>query len=511
MVTTVALLLFAIGCAPSSTGDDRFGGRVVRRDVGAPVITAPVTPTTAPTLVPPPYPVTWTPGPCPFPPASANGFTIDCGSLILPMKRAAATGKSVKIAVARIHSSSPTPQPDPVVYLEGGPGGSAISSVDRWTKPAAPLLENRDVILVDQRGTGYSEPRLTCEKFATDFLYTADLGSEALECLHKLRNAGADLSAFNTDESASDIADLRYALKLESWNLFGISYGTRLGLWIMKMHPQGIRTVVLDSVYVPGGKLFEETPANLDRAVQAVMADCAAQPACAGRYPDLKGQLARAIDGANKIIPHGGDDVVAALFDALYLSDVIPDIPKAISAGAAGDYRRLFNLLSGAGAIERHPEIKENAPPPSARQRPLMSDALYHSIECAEDAPLTTPEALRARSKDIAPQLRDSIVRGNLQNLALCNVWKMPAAALTDVQSDIPTLVLAGTYDPITPPAWGERAAKNLTRSKFVVVQGSGHAVWAYGDCPRQLVKLYIDDPAAPGPDCTGTPPEFTR
>ena len=139
------------------------------------------------------------------------------------------------------------------------------------------------------------------------------------------------------------------------------------------------------------------------------------------------------------------------------------------------------------------------------------SDALHHAVECAEAAPGNTPAGVRAASADLLPQLRTGIVDPTLQNLALCNVWNVPANPLTEVHSNIPTLVLAGTYDPITPPAWAEKAAANITGSKYVVVTGSGHGVWTAGDCPRQLITQFFDDPAAPGPDCTAAPPEFSR
>ena len=503
----LALLLLAVACGPAATDDPRFGGRVVRRDPVAAVTAAP--PTTVATLTPPPYAVTWTPGNCPFSPASANGFTIDCGMLTVPMKRSVLSGKTVKIAAARIHSSSPTPLPDPVVYLEGGPGGSAISSVDFWTKPAASILEDRDLILVDQRGTGYSEPRLFCEQFDQDIELFADVGSLAADCLHQLQNTGVDVTGFNTTESAADIADLRWALKFDKWNLFGISYGTRLALWIMKTRPEGVRAVVIDSVYPPGVQSYTSIPTSLNRSLQAVFADCAAQPTCAAAYPDLNALLARAIDVANDKYFQGGSDFVDMLHSALYQTDVIPDVPKALRAAAAGDLFTAQDLFFGSGAKARHPDEAER--PESIRERPHMSEALFHAVECAEAAPGNTSASIREGAAALPPQLRTEIVNQDLQSLALCNVWKMPPNPLSVVESAIPTLVLAGTYDPITPPAWGELAAKTLSSSKFVLVNGAGHGVWTAGDCPKQLIKLYFDDPAAPGPDCTSAPPEFSR
>ena len=102
------------------------------------------------------------------------------------------------------------------------------------------------------------------------------------------------------------------------------------------------------------------------------------------------------------------------------------------------------------------------------------------------------------------------MVDEELREVAICSVWGVAPAPLTEVHSDIPTLVMSGSYDPITPPSFGELAAKNLTRSQFQLVQGSGHGTWLAGDCPKQKIVQFFDDPLTPGPDCTASPPEFS-
>jgi pimeloyl-ACP methyl ester carboxylesterase len=486
-------------------------------------------PITVSTTVPKDYDVQYLGQACPFSPKSAHGFTIDCGQLVVPMRRDRPTQKPVFLSVAIIRSSSPTPQPDPVVYLAGGPGGSALAGVDMWTNPPSPILENRDLILVDQRGTGYSGPRLTCERAFIEAPIDNDIRPGAQKCVDQLRFDNIDPSAYNTDESAADLVDLRNELKLPTWNLFGISYGTRLALRIMQLDPTGIRSVVLDSVYPPGVRGYDASTSG-DRAVQAVFDDCAAQPSCAAAYPNLRGALDQILNRltANPIVETGFDpstggfreftfgatEYALILFDALYVTEFIPDIPKAIAVGAGGDLYTSVDLLTGLGACEREragSEDEAEPTPPGARFRPQMSDGLFHSVECAESGPLSTPEAIDAAAVEGNSTLRRPLAENSKTSLSVCEVWGVPARTLNPTTSDLPTLVLAGTYDPITPPAWGELAASTLSKATFVTVAGSGHAVYAAGPCPQGLIKQYIDDPASPLPDCSNQIPEFSR
>ena len=266
MTLAVSLLLTACGGAKTST-PQVFDKTTTPDGALAPITTTSSTLATAK--------VTYLGQACPFSPDSTNGLRIECGQLIVPMRRDQPTTKQVTLSVAVIKSPSPTPQPDPVIYLAGGPGGSAVAAVDQWTIPPSPILDHRDLILIDQRGTGYSAPRLNCNRIFVESGIKGpndDRRPEAQECVDQLRFEGVDPSAYNTFESANDIADLRRALKLPTWNLFGISYGTRLALEVMKVDPTGIRSVVLDSVY-PSGSATYEAPVSADRAVQAVAAD----------------------------------------------------------------------------------------------------------------------------------------------------------------------------------------------------------------------------------------------
>jgi pimeloyl-ACP methyl ester carboxylesterase len=498
MAVVAVLALVATGCGGGDLA--ALGGHVVRQDPGAAGAGA----LPAADVEPVPTFLSQRTTPCPFPAQAAHGLAVECSELVVPMRRDRPDPRTVTLAVARVRSPSPTPRPDPVVYLEGGPGGSAISSIDFWTSPPAPFLDHRDLILVDQRGTGYSSPRLTCEQL-TDDVYGAAAVRVTEECVRMLHNEGVDLDAFDTTESAADLYDLRRALQIPQWNLFGISYGTRLALWTLHTHPQGIRSIVIDSVYPPGMKLMESVGAGFLRAVRAIAADCSAQAACAAAHPDLEGQLVAAVDRLNGMSAGDGDAFARFLFEAMYATSVEPVVPKAIGLAAAGRLYDAVNLVRAA----RTGLADDSSPGISTR--PHMSEALYQSVECAETAPNTSPAAIREAGRALPPSVGKPFVDNDLRLVAVCNVWKVAANPLEQVASDVPALVMAGTYDPITPPAWAERAASTLSRAHFQLVQGAGHGTWLAGDCPKQLVSAFLDDPAAPGPDCSAAPPAFAR
>lgn len=194
------------------------------------------------------------------------GSDFDCGYLTVPQNREEPDGPTVRLAVARIGATAATPAPDPIVYLTGGPGGSALLS-------AVQRVENgwnsdREVIFFDQRGTWKSDPLLACpevDAFMAEWVgldttdpATAKRSGEAVRaCRDRITAEGWDPADFNTTQNAADLADLRTALGIDEWNLYGVSYGTDLALQTLRDHPEGIRSVVLDSVVPPQQVVFD--------------------------------------------------------------------------------------------------------------------------------------------------------------------------------------------------------------------------------------------------------------
>ena len=231
---------------------------------------------------------------------------IECGYLIVPERRDAESARSLRIAVAVALSTSESPRRDPVVFLTGGPGGSTVGSVRRLVASRLwrSLRAERDLVFVDQRGTGYSEPEFCPElsEAITRMFYEGSPEEERrarvrramIECRDRMVASGVDLGAYNSATSARDLAELRVALGYDEWNFYGASYGTRLALVTMRDAPQGLRSVILEATIPPNAP--EQRLTNYDRALGQLFDACAADPECATDYPDLERRFYAMLD-----------------------------------------------------------------------------------------------------------------------------------------------------------------------------------------------------------------------
>ena len=325
-----------------------------------PTPTASPTPTATPT-------VRYEQAPCQFqiPP----GQTVECGYLIVPEDRGQSGGPTIRLHVGVFRSQSGDEAPDPIVYLAGGPGENALELVPlTFNQRFAPFLADRDFIMFDQRGTGLSQPALDCPEHVETALDTLDqdlsveeqltLETEAiLACRDRLVSEGVNLAAYNSAENAADLSDLRQALGYDEWNLYGISYGTRLALTTMRDFPEGIRSVILDSSYPLQVNLYTALTANARRAFNVLFDGCAAEPTCNAAYPELEAtffelveQLSdtpvtrsitnpRTGESFDKLI--SGTRLIGFLFQSLYPTQIIPVLPKIIFDARNGDFDTL--------------------------------------------------------------------------------------------------------------------------------------------------------------------------
>jgi pimeloyl-ACP methyl ester carboxylesterase len=449
------------------------------------------------------------PAACPF--DAPAGQTVECGYLTVPEDRRDADGATIRLAVAVFDSPNPDKAADPIVYLEGGPGGEPLEAIPLlFERQYAPMLENRDVIVFDQRGTGYSEPSLACPEFIElgfDYLdddlspeESARLTTEALlVCRDRLVSDGANLSAYNSAESAADVNDLRLALGYDQWNLWGVSYGTRLALTVLRDHPEGVRSVILDSAYPLESNLYADLPVNAARAFDTLFAGCAADPACNNAYPDLENVLFEVVDRLNEnpvmltvTNPLSGqsydalvtgDVVLTFIFQSLYVSDLIPLLPQIVFEAQAGNLDSMGRLL---GAFLANGDF--------------VSIGMQTSVQCHEEAVFTSAEEISA-AYTAFPQLTDTMEGSPTLGpgiVALCEAWGAGEAGAVEnepVGSNIPTLVLAGDYDPITRPAWGQQVADSLENSFLVEFPGQGHGPSLQNGCAQSVILEFFDDP----------------
>lgn len=279
--------------------------------------------------------------PCPFLiwAPEVEGETILCGTVNVPESWYGRSDGVVTLMVAILKTAAQDPVA-PIIYLEGGPGASAIAGVHSWLNST--LRKHADVILFDQRGTGHSRPSLNCFEADDDSLPT-DLNPEEM-CRDRLIAEGVVLEAYNSAESAADVAALIEALGLEEATLYGVSYGTRLALTVMRDFPERIRSVILDSVFPPHVNGLDEQVVNGARAFDVLFRDCEASRSCNTAYPALRSTFLRMIDDLNRrpmVNDEGkrikGDDVVNELFKLMYDTTALPYLPAAITAAANRD------------------------------------------------------------------------------------------------------------------------------------------------------------------------------
>jgi pimeloyl-ACP methyl ester carboxylesterase len=445
---------------------------------------------------------------------------VECGYLTVPEDRSDPQSGPIRLYVAVFKASSANPAPDPVVYLAGGPGEHASETIPLalgGLTGAGPSLEafltNRDFIVLDQRGAGASEPALDCwEVFdatydAVEQELTPDDARErarnaALACRERLANGeGIDLTSYTSVESAADLNDLRQALRYEEWNLYGVSYGTRLALTVMRDHPEGIRSVVLDSAYPLQVDLYAGILPNFDRALQALFQACAADAQCGANYPNLETVFWEVYEQLNETpivissstllttpleegiaIPVTGDDFLGFIHQGLYSSEIIRALPEMVYDARNGETSTLGALYASA-----------------LLSLDYISYGMHYSVQCAEEAPFTTAEIIAAAAEDyprLQPLLEDLGSSGSL--LPICTAWGAGEPASTEnepVRSAIPTLVLAGGFDPITPPAWGELAAQGLENSYYLELPAGSHGTSLSAMCPASIVEAFLASP----------------
>ena len=432
--------------------------------------------------------------PCALDSAIGGRIEAECARFAVPEDPGRPDGRSLELHLALVPSRSSRPQPDPVVMLAGGPGQSAIESYPVAQAALRPLLIRRHVLLVEQRGTGRSNPlRCPLPDWKAADEPTLELArAQALACLAGYRDR-ADTRFYTTHHYIRDLERVREALGVEQFNLVGGSYGTRVALEYLRRHPHAVRSVVLDSVVPPELALGQDHARNLEDALEVTARRCAEDAACRARHGDVRatlGELLRRVRAGSRSVTIRHPRTHALLqvpFNETALAGVVRLFSYAPQATA------LLPLLLD--------EAARNRPEPLLAQAELLyasvSEQLAHGLElsvgCAEDVDL-----LRTRPEDRDTLLGNAFVEF-LQ--AQCAVWPhgtRPADFKQPVVSDKPVLLIAGERDPVTPPRYADAVARTLPNSRVLVARGQGHTPMGEGCIPR-LLRRFIDtlDPRA--------------
>jgi pimeloyl-ACP methyl ester carboxylesterase len=440
---------------------------------------------------------------------------VECGYLIVPeRRRTAAQGdtpegapeddeaQTIQVAYMRYRTAAEEPG-EPLVLLAGGPGDSGIVGMAEGGWLLETLLLTRDVIALDQRGTGFSVPSLNClEWYDTleDLPISQYPENEAAGCRDYWVEQGVALDAYSTAASAADVSDLITALGYERATLLGVSYGSKLALMVMRLYPERVAAAILDGAAPVEINQEEEHVDKINDAFEQVFAMCEADQACAALYPGLRSRFYALVaeldaDPANLTLGEGEDSweeplqglgLVNSLYIHLFAGPAaVAEFPYRVAQVELGDYTYLTALLNELTTVD-----------------PLAGDGLYNTIHCAEEVLLTTPEAL-LESIEPYPRLNASLEVMGVEWLTSafddCESWGVQPAEQELAEattSDIPTLILQGGLDFQTPFGWARQAQAALSNSTLVYLPNVGH-VTSFGDyCAASLVAQFAADPA---------------
>lgn len=431
-----------------------------------------------------------------------------CAVFRTPENPDAPNGRQVELQVMIVPAIRPLPEPDPFVILVGGPGQAATVDALQVVPAFERIRRDRDILLVDQRGTGSLSP-FDCDFNEGESLYAESellLKEQTRQLQACLDAIDADPRYYTTDLAVRDLDAIRDWLGYRALNLWGVSYGTRVALTYLKYFPDTTRTVVIDGV-APPGVLPLEAARDGKRALQQVLDLCREESACAAAFPQLRAHyeelrvryaepvhvdLRDPNDGTVIDIELHTDYIDGMLFQMLYSREATRLIPLFIEQLYAGNLQPLTWVNNTSAGI---------------------NVAMHYSVICSEDVPLLSDAELAAAATNDDVLVYDLLVLPRIEGCALWPSRELPADFFEPVSSDKPVLIFSGMQDPVTPRRWGERVAETLPNSLHLVAAGVGHGVFAYG-CAAELIGEFVANAAFPrSTDCLerlDTRPFFT-
>jgi len=422
-----------------------------------------------------------------------------CGTLSVFEDRSARTGRRIDLNVVVLPAATDTPQPDPLVFLAGGPGQGAADMAELVGRVLDKVRRQRDLVLVDQRGTGKSNP-LDCPS-GSDSLQEVFSSEEASlrrvqACLVSLHDD--DVRQYTTSIAMDDLDDIRTYLGYNRINLYGASYGTRAALVYLRRHGTHVRSMVLDGVAPTSMQLPLFAARDAERALNRLLADCDASRECRKAYPGLPARIRTLLSrlaasparvrlvhprtGVADTVEVTARSVAGMIFGALYAPTTAALLPMLIDNASHDDFQGLLALALAGDAPES------------------ISVGMQLSVLCSEDAP-------RISIADVDREAAGRIFGGYLakDQLASCERWPrgaVDADYYEPVKSDVPALILSGDIDPVTPASWGDIVAQHLPRARHLIAPGTGHGVIGT-PCGTRLIAEFVDRGSGDGLDAS--------
>jgi pimeloyl-ACP methyl ester carboxylesterase len=420
---------------------------------------------------------------------SGNQVDAKCGALVVPEDRDNPAGRQLELNIAVIPAIKRSPQPDPLFLLAGGPGQSAIEAYPAMIPLLFQIHEDRDIVLVDQRGTGKSNP-LRCLTPEDDSLTEEQILTKVKACPDTL---DADLRFYHTEIAMTDLDAVRSALGYEEINIYGASYGTRAALTYLRMFPQHVRTVTLDAVVDSNFVMFMDSAEDGQQALEAFFQRCEKDEACKTAFPKLRSEFASLLDRleetpAEITIPHPltykplelnvtRELITNMVFNTLYSPEIVATLPLSIHAAYADE--NYVPLVSQAYLVNFN-----------------LYDGMFYAVACTEDAPLASVEEAQSEQTVFGPNRVSNFVE-------VCREWvkgEISTEFRQPVISDVPVLILSGSADPITPPYHAEAVAESLTNEVHLVFANLGHGTLT-NTCGTKIFQTFIENASIDGLD----------
>jgi pimeloyl-ACP methyl ester carboxylesterase len=407
-----------------------------------------------------------------------------CGSVVVPEDPARPDGKTLEIAYVVVPAVARRKEPDPVFVLAGGPGQAGRRIAGTVLPLLAELNTRRDIVFIDQRGTGQSGA-LTCAD-EDSLAATLDPAQQLAHLKTCLSGLGERTRHMATWIAVRDFDAVRRALGAERVNLWGASYGTRAALEYLRQYPNHVRTVVLDGVAPPDMVLPVAFARDADAALDALVASCRADARCVARFPDVAERiaalLARADAGFDVSVRHpvsGAPQTLhvdrrllsSLLRVPLYVPSLAAVLPQALAAAGGGDFDALVAMTAAV----------------SGRLQQDVALGMHFAVVCAEDVPRIDAAALGAAAATRFGTTFPDLYRDACSAVA---AGAVPPEFYTVPRSEVPVLILSGGRDPATPPRHGEAVAGRLGNARHVIAPALGHGVSGQGCAPRLIARF---------------------
>ncbi|MCH9694591.1 MAG: alpha/beta hydrolase [Gammaproteobacteria bacterium] len=424
-----------------------------------------------------------------------------CGTLTRPLDPAGEVSGEIELRVAVVPALSLTPEPDPVVPIAGGPGQGSVLFYTSYSSAFEEVRRNRDILLVDQRGTGESAT-MDCE-FDDDIVegqYSTELTVKyTQECLDRLPY---DARFFTTSVAVTDLEAVRAALGYATLNLYGVSYGSRVAQHFARQYPDSTRTIVIDGVVPPQESLGPEIATESQRAIDDILARCAEDDDCNERFPDVQDDFTRVVKALRDSpvtisVPHpntgrpeelqfGEGEFATAIRLLAYRPYSIALIPLMVSEAGDGNFVPLGSQFSMT----------------LIALMDALSLGMHNSVMCTEDVPFY--DTSRIDYTAIEASYMGTFQLEALE--AICSVWPqgpLDSGFKAPLSTDIPVLLLSGDADPITPPRYADLAMVDLTNAVHLTGVHQGHGQLGVGCTPRLFAEFVeTADPAALDASC---------